>query len=500
MTTIEGMDYQPHSPERLRPVPRITVITDRVLENLEAIIDYGNLYPDQIELGGVLAPGGDIDFEIHRLMERISGMQSSPEDRRFYEETGIEHTGIAMPRDDEGNWSFMSGYIVPGTMVPIRDPLGVMIDYIHAPYDLETMKKGPIQRMLYCADLGDKVDSTNPSIVFLDNFKIILSPNFVRRFQGRLVNVHPSRLPQNKGQHTEIMADSGVNPEASGYTFHFVDVGLDQGATIFQQQVLLDPPNPEVEAKLSTEGKDVYKRWREERIRYKTIRAQSLYTPRILALVADTSIPRRIISDQEAFRIERREEFYGSPEHEAVLREDYEKWPAARKRIISYEFWRERYRQPYQRVLFQVGGRWQTAEQILGAPLIADVDSSGPRTKYHFRLPCPTGPKASELFRRIQEASRGLGKVGQYKEGRFFNYSGDNIPHGHVTTTIEADVMLALFEELGIREYTFVEEDTDDEEDNDGQYAVEIQGVRVGPKRKPNMFLDPYGPISPLEN
>lgn len=483
MTTVEGMDYQPHSPERLPPVPRITVITDRVLDNIEALIDHSNLHPDAFQLGGVLAPGGDIDFEIHRLMERVSGMQSSPEDRRFYEETGIEHTGISFPSDDEGNWTFMSGYVVEGKMIPIRDPLGVMIYYIHAPYDLEEMKKGPLKRMIYCADLGDKVDSTNPSIVFLDNYKIILTANFVKRFQGRLVNVHPSRLPQNKGAHTEILADSGVNPEASGYTFHFVEVGLDQGATIFQQQVPLDPPNPEMESKLSAEGKDVYKRWREERIRYKTIRAQSLYTPRILALVADRSIRRRIVSDHEAFRIEGREEFYGSPEHEAVLREDYEKWPKARKRIISYEFWKEKYRQPYRRVLFQANGSWQTAEQILGAQPVADVDPSGPRTKYHFRLPCPTGPEASELFHRIQEASRGSKKVGQYKEGRLFNYSGDYVPHGHVTSTMEADVMIALFEELRITEY-----------------ALEIQAVRVGPKRKPNMFLNPYGPISPLEN
>ena len=96
--------------------------------------------------------------------------------------------------------------------------------------------------------------------------------------------------------------------------------------------------------------------------------------------MADTSIPRRIVEDQEAFAIEGRAEFYGSPEHEEALREVYEKWPAARKRIISYEFWKERYRKPYQRVLFQIEGKWQTAEQILGAPLVAEVDSTGPRT------------------------------------------------------------------------------------------------------------------------
>ena len=63
-----------------------------------------------------------------------------------------------------------------------------------------------------------------------------------------------------------------------------------------------------------------------------------------------------------------------------------------------------------------------------------------------------------------------------------------------MTSTVEADVMIALFEELGITDYALVQDH------NDNEYAVETQAVRVGPKRKENMFLDPYGPISPLDN
>lgn len=64
----------------------------------------------------------------------------------------------------------------------------------------------------------------------------LLSPEFVRRFAGRIVNIHPSLLPAFPGLDAQKQAfDAGVN--VSGCTVHYVDELLDHGPTILQVQV-----------------------------------------------------------------------------------------------------------------------------------------------------------------------------------------------------------------------------------------------------------------------
>jgi formyltetrahydrofolate-dependent phosphoribosylglycinamide formyltransferase len=73
-------------------------------------------------------------------------------------------------------------------------------------------------------------------IVCLAGFMRILSPGFVARWQGRLLNIHPSLLPQFRGLHTHeraLAAGAGMH----GCTVHFVTEGLDEGPTILQAQV-----------------------------------------------------------------------------------------------------------------------------------------------------------------------------------------------------------------------------------------------------------------------
>ncbi len=67
----------------------------------------------------------------------------------------------------------------------------------------------------------------------------ILSPFFVQKFAGRIVNVHPSLLPSfpggmDKNVH-QLVIDSGV--KVTGCTFHFVDETVDGGAIIAQEAV-----------------------------------------------------------------------------------------------------------------------------------------------------------------------------------------------------------------------------------------------------------------------
>jgi phosphoribosylglycinamide formyltransferase-1 len=62
----------------------------------------------------------------------------------------------------------------------------------------------------------------------------ILSPEFIRRFAGRIVNVHPSLLPAFAGlRPIEQAVDYGV--KVMGVTVHFVDEGVDSGAIILQE-------------------------------------------------------------------------------------------------------------------------------------------------------------------------------------------------------------------------------------------------------------------------
>jgi phosphoribosylglycinamide formyltransferase-1 len=67
----------------------------------------------------------------------------------------------------------------------------------------------------------------------LAGFMRILTPDFVRRYKGRLLNVHPSLLPKYKGLNTHQRALDAGDKE-HGVTVHFVSEDLDGGANIIQ--------------------------------------------------------------------------------------------------------------------------------------------------------------------------------------------------------------------------------------------------------------------------
>lgn len=70
-------------------------------------------------------------------------------------------------------------------------------------------------------------------LVCLAGFMRILSPEFIRHFKGRIMNIHPAILPSFPGLHSQKQAvDYGV--KYSGCTVHFVDEGVDTGPIIIQ--------------------------------------------------------------------------------------------------------------------------------------------------------------------------------------------------------------------------------------------------------------------------
>ncbi|MDN7701102.1 phosphoribosylglycinamide formyltransferase [Burkholderia semiarida] len=86
------------------------------------------------------------------------------------------------------------------------------------------------------AALAAEIDRFSPDLVVLAGFMRILTPAFVRRYEGRLLNIHPSLLPSFKGTHTHQQAlDAGV--ALHGASVHFVIPELDSGAIVAQGAV-----------------------------------------------------------------------------------------------------------------------------------------------------------------------------------------------------------------------------------------------------------------------
>jgi phosphoribosylglycinamide formyltransferase 1 len=91
-------------------------------------------------------------------------------------------------------------------------------------------------RESFDAALAAEVDRHQPTLVLLAGFMRILTPGFVGRYQGRLVNIHPSLLPAFPGLHTHQRAlDAGCH--VAGATVHRVTAELDHGPILGQAVV-----------------------------------------------------------------------------------------------------------------------------------------------------------------------------------------------------------------------------------------------------------------------
>lgn len=92
--------------------------------------------------------------------------------------------------------------------------------------------------------LAQAVDAHAPDLVLLAGFMRILGESFVRRFEGRLLNIHPSLLPAFPGLHTHRRAlEAGC--AVAGATVHFVTPELDHGPIVLQSVVPVLPDDDE---------------------------------------------------------------------------------------------------------------------------------------------------------------------------------------------------------------------------------------------------------------
>jgi phosphoribosylglycinamide formyltransferase-1 len=96
--------------------------------------------------------------------------------------------------------------------------------------------RGYAARAEFDAALAREIESHAPDAVALAGFMRILGAEFVGRFEGRLVNIHPSLLPAFPGLHTHRRAlDAGC--KVAGASVHFVTADLDHGPIIGQAVV-----------------------------------------------------------------------------------------------------------------------------------------------------------------------------------------------------------------------------------------------------------------------
>lgn len=88
--------------------------------------------------------------------------------------------------------------------------------------------------------LGDAVAATAPDWILCAGYMRILGAEFVTRFGGRLINIHPSLLPRHKGLHTHQQALDAGDAE-HGASVHLVVPALDAGAVLAQARVPVLP-------------------------------------------------------------------------------------------------------------------------------------------------------------------------------------------------------------------------------------------------------------------
>ena len=93
-----------------------------------------------------------------------------------------------------------------------------------------------MRREAFEAGLLGPLEASRPDVVCLAGFMRVLTPEFVARFAGRMINIHPSLLPKYPGLHTHARALAAGDAEA-GCSVHEVTADLDAGPVLGQARV-----------------------------------------------------------------------------------------------------------------------------------------------------------------------------------------------------------------------------------------------------------------------
>ena len=185
-------------------------------------------------------------------------------------EAGLPVAAVISNRIDAAGLKYAAGGGIPTVIVSHRDYTS---------------------REAFDAALAEAIDAFRPDLVVLAGFMRILTESFVLRYQGRLLNIHPSLLPAFPGLDTHAKAlAAGV--KLHGCSVHFVTAQLDHGPIVIQAAVPVLPRDDEatLAARVLAQEHRIYPqavRWFLERklviesgvVRVKGDHPQQLYAP-----------------------------------------------------------------------------------------------------------------------------------------------------------------------------------------------------------------------------
>lgn len=100
--------------------------------------------------------------------------------------------------------------------------------------------RGYSDRESFDVDLDKALQATGADLICLAGFMRILTDDFVRGWEGRMINIHPSLLPKYRGLHTHKRAIE-AGDAFHGCTVHYVSPELDAGPLIIQAKVPIEP-------------------------------------------------------------------------------------------------------------------------------------------------------------------------------------------------------------------------------------------------------------------
>lgn len=119
-------------------------------------------------------------------------------------------------------------------------PDAVALSKVAAPLRWSARPKDFADRDAFDRTLGDAIAACQPDWIVCAGYMRILGAALVRRFEGRMINIHPSLLPRHRGLHTHARAIEAGDHE-HGASVHFVTAELDAGTVIAQARVAISP-------------------------------------------------------------------------------------------------------------------------------------------------------------------------------------------------------------------------------------------------------------------
>ena len=141
--------------------------------------------------------------------------------------------------------------------------------------------QGASDRAAFEHALGEALDAQHADLVVLAGFMRILSPEFVARYAGRMLNIHPSLLPKHKGLHTHRRALEAMDSE-HGASVHFVTAELDGGPLVLQSRVPIFPGDTEATLAARVQG------------------TEHIIYPKVIGMIADG----RLVMDEGRVRLD----------------------------------------------------------------------------------------------------------------------------------------------------------------------------------------------------